>query len=229
MGARLPTCSVLLAAAAVAAPSRAAPMPEHGAELPVVWVNLSGLRPGAVRAAMAHAGRLLEPAAIQLAAKEALAGEELPGRAMTIVLCRERPAHGRSTIAGATAADGGRVVWVYPRRVATMLLLDPSVPHAWSAAGELAFRRMLGVVVAHELLHRLAGAAHAAGGVMTARLGCRDAGLDFRVPPPLFLPLRAGVARLAAGLPPLAPSPVGRDDPPRVAADGPGGGAAAKR
>jgi len=119
---------------------------------------------------------------------------------MVVVFGGDRKGAGSNTLWGAARADSDSTVWVYPQRIASALRLDPGVPHAWSAGGDIRFRRLLGVVVAHELLHRVAGAPNAAEGVVAAMLSPWDRVFEFRVEPALHGPLRDGVKRLSVGL-----------------------------
>ncbi len=175
--------------------------PGDDPELALTWVDVSGMPAGSLTAAIEEARRLLEPTGIRVAARQERAGVPITAGSVIVLYVRDRRSDGSKTLWGAAPADGDRAVWVYPERVASAVGLDPAVPHAWSAAADIRFRRLLGAVVAHELLHRLAGAPHAEEGVMAATLSPADAVSAFRVEAELHAPLREGVARVSAGLP----------------------------
>lgn len=169
-------------------------------ELQLTWVDVSGMPAGSLAAAIGDAQRLLEPAGIRVTARQESAGVPVPAGSMIVLFLRDREGAGSDTLWGAAQADSDNAVWAYPQRVASAVGLDPAVPHAWSGAGDIRFRRLLGAVVAHELLHRLAGAPHAEEGVMAATLSPSDPVSEFCVEAELRARLREGVARLSAGL-----------------------------
>jgi hypothetical protein len=170
-------------------------------ELQLTWVDVSGMPAGSLGAAIAETQRLLEPAGIRVTARQERAGIPVPAGSMIVVFLRDREGAGSDTLWGAAQADSDNAVWAYPERVASAVGLDPAVPHAWSGAGDIRFRRLLGAVAAHELLHRLEGAPHAEEGVMAATLSPSDPVSELRVEAELHARLREGVARLSAGLP----------------------------
>jgi hypothetical protein len=170
-------------------------------KLHLSWVDVSGMPAGLLAAAIAEAQRLLEPAGIRVRARNERAGTPVQACSIVVVFARDRKGDGSDRLWGAAPAGADNAVWVYPQRVASALGLDPAVPHAWSAGGDLSVRRLLGVVVAHELLHRLAGAPHAPEGLMAPTLSRWDAAFELRVEAVLHAPLRDGVARFSAGLP----------------------------
>jgi len=165
------------------------------------WVDVSGMPAGPLAAAIAEAERLLEPSGIRVTARPLPAGVQVPAGSMTVLFGRDREGAGDDTLWGAAPAGCDEAVWVYPQRIASALGLDPAVPHAWPAARDIRFRRLLGAVVVHELLHRLADAPHAEDGVMAATLSPSDPVSEFRVEAEFHARLREGVARLSAGLP----------------------------
>ena len=169
-------------------------------DLQLTWVDVSGITAGPLAAAIAEARRLLEPAGIRVTARQERAGVPVPAGSMIVLFLRDREGAGSDTLWGAAQADTDNAVWAYPERVASAVGLDPAVPHAWSGASDIRFRRLLGAVVAHELLHRLAGAPHAEEGVMAATLSPSGSFSEFRVEAELTARLREGVARLSAGL-----------------------------
>jgi hypothetical protein len=186
---------------ATAAPAKTAASPDVAPILHLNWIDVSGMPTGPLAAAIAEAQRLLEPAGIRVRARRERAGAHVRAGSMVVVFDRDRKGAGSDTVWGAARAGVDNAVWVYPQRVAGALGLDPAVPQAWSAGGDIRFRRLLGVVVAHELLHRLAGAPHAHEGLMAPTLSRWDAVFELGVEAVLRAPLRDGVARLSAGLP----------------------------
>ncbi len=188
-----PGCELATAAGAITAA-----WPDAEPLLQLRWVDVSGMPAGPLAAAIAEAERLLEPAGIRVTARALPAGRQVPAGSMIVLFGRDREGAGDDTLWGAAPAGRDSAVWVYPRRIASALGLDPAVPHAWPAAGDIRFRRLLGAVVTHELLHVLAGAPHAEEGVMAASLSRSDPVFGFRVETALHARVREGVARLSA-------------------------------
>jgi hypothetical protein len=168
-------------------------------KLHLSWVDVSGMPAGPLAAAISEAQRLLEPAGIRVRARREGAGAQVRAGSMVVVFALDREGVGSDGLWGAAPAGADNAVWVYPQRVASALGLDPAMPHAWPAGADLRFRRLLGIVVAHELLHRLAGAPHAPEGLMAPTLSPWDAEFALRVEEEFHAPLRDGVARLTAG------------------------------
>jgi hypothetical protein len=168
--------------------------------LRLAWVDVTGLPLTSGEGAVAHARDLLEAAGVRVAATAVPAPSVVSGRTMIVVLGREREGAPGEAQWGAAPRDAENTIWVYPRRIAADLGLDPQTPHAWPALETLKYRRLLGLVVVHELLHRLAGARHEEDGLMTTGLSPSDDIFGYVVPPALRSALQDGVARFAAGL-----------------------------
>jgi hypothetical protein len=177
--------------------------------LRLAWVDVSGLPRGWGEGAVAHARELLEAAGVRVAATAVPAGSVVAARTMIVVMGREREGAARETVWGAAPGDAESTIWVYPGRIASDIGLDPETPHAWRAVETLVFRRLLGLVVVHELLHRLVGARHEEDGLMTRALSPSADIFAHAVPPALRSALLDGVARFAAGLslPATRPAP----------------------
>lgn len=175
------------------------------------------MRTGGLSMAIEHVEALLQPAGVRVTASEVAPGSVVEPDSLVVVLAREPlGATGHSILWGGVVPDSEVALWVYPRAIASGLGLDPDSAHAWRAAGALHFSRLLGIVVAHELLHRLAGAPHEPTGLMAASLSPLDALFHEEISPALFPALRDGAARLSAGLP--LPNPVRATDPSSRAA-----------
>jgi hypothetical protein len=125
-----------------------------------------------------------------------------PPDVLRIVLLPGR-GHGdeSATAAGVTRrGPQGQGIWLYPRAIAESLGLQLSAQHLWRAGDERAYRRTLGFVLTHELLHCLAGAKHSPTGIMVPHLSLGGLAPSSGIPLDLFPPLRRGVQRLALGL-----------------------------
>jgi hypothetical protein len=112
--------------------------------LRLAWVDVSGLPLASVEGAEAHAREVLEAAGLRVAATAVPAGSVVSARTMIVVIGREREGANGEALWGAAPADAESTIWVYPRRIASDLGLDPETPHAWPAVETLGFRRLLG-------------------------------------------------------------------------------------
>jgi hypothetical protein len=116
-------------------------------------------------------------------------------------MCGADVRHGRHARAGATVnGPQSPAVWVYPSAVAASLGLDATRQGLWNAMEELWFRKALGVVLTHELLHKLAGAPHTEGGIMAPRLTRGALLRSPQVPADLWPALHQGVRDLGREL-----------------------------
>ncbi len=203
---RFPVSASMLAAASIALgpPATAAdePLVPAPAELRLVWTDLCGTGPLTVQGATRELQALLGPLGIRLVSESSDSGRSRETRGLRLVLMPSNPNRLRrgAPAAGATLVRREQVnaAWVFPGAVAVALGLDIRDLNGWDLRTRLQFHRALAVVVAHELGHALAGAAHSQQGLMVPCLG-RDEMLDrsLTVSPALGPALLAGVARLA--------------------------------
>jgi len=181
------------------------PSTDEGPELHLTWVNMSDMPDRLLAASIVETASLLEPAGIVVTTHAGGGGAPVEAGSIMVLFDPRRERAGTETLLGAAQTSRGNSVWAFPRRVADALLLDPETPHAWPAAAQIRFRRLLGVVVAHELLHRLADSPHTESGLMAETLCAREA-FGLRVDVASFEPLREGVARLSAEMQPAVPT-----------------------
>jgi hypothetical protein len=188
---RLGAVAAALGVAALASPGTShAEQPTL--ELRVAWVNVASTRRGVIAHALEHARSLLEPAGVALVTSEYPAAAELPVDVALLVFRPGEMRRSERSMLG-NASPSTTAAWVYPDGVARVLGLDPARQHAWGVRDQLRWRRAIGVVVAHELLHSVARVEHAPRGMMRASLQCADLESDAKVDPSVLARLRAAV------------------------------------
>jgi hypothetical protein len=143
----------------------------------LAWTDPVGITAGGWFPAAEEASRVLGRLGLQAESRAARVSEPLRSDEVRVILVPGAPPRrkgGRSAIAGASSTYSIPKVWVRPDGIAW--ILGASTPfHPLSARPEilLRFDRLLGRVVAHEVVHLIAPAIPHGSGLMSA---CLDAG-----------------------------------------------------
>lgn len=193
--------AVALGACLLGAPASAAEPP--ASTLDLVWVDLTDLSawgPAPIERVSADVRELLAPLGVRVAWRVEAPGRVFPGGQVTVVLARSNlnPSHAGRPVAGAVTVDPGEAgsLSVFPAVVAGGIGLTLERLPLWTFRQRREFTRALAMVVAHELAHRVAGAGHSPGGLMSETLcsrQLRDRGLGAE--PRLAAGFRAALAR----------------------------------